>query len=679
MTNSDDDIPAAAAAAPTTADLMLLLRQMAADNQKERDERQQREAALQQTLADQQKKMDDLQAAIARCQIQQPQIAPALHSIQAAMPAQPGVGPPVQAPLGTGPLVPHSAAPAPNLPAAFPVPPPGFIPNSQASFPPPASNPPPGSNNALPNPPPSSGPNQVTGLGTSTSAAGSSAGMPPAPSPSTFTPVFSDTGSLLRPSYIVSAGLGGPAPTQTVGSGVLGLALGHNTQSLPTNVAALGNPIAPLANVASDAQSQHSDSSRGSRGRGRGPRQRRDRAPTRRPAREEETGDEYDSEEDTGDEGDGYERNRERKERPGASVKHLNLEKFSCSNKAQDFPVWVRQYQDSIRRNFNPHSKRRHFLYCLEWFPALLDTEAYAIWEKAENRDKDWEKLKDELELTYEDPAMRTEWKNNLKAYVWDEHNVSLQTYSAKVKRYVDTFETDMSDCPKALRGQYYLRFFNGLPEDYQGQVTLSLTAKNQDIDKAMEVCLRFQSFKKNKGKKEEAAGVTFQEATVPARVASNEAELARVKNQLRKMEQKQSTQSTTPDSPATVPPNQYAGHSPFYPNGRYNQQKDQDRMKRFLANRRMRGGRGNFQRRRYDNTQTQQSQSSTPSTPTPQQPAVTEQHASVEEGLGLQTDVESDEEWADETLGLYGQFLLEEQLAGLAEFGRIKDASKGN
>ena len=71
---------------------------------------------------------------------------------------------------------------------------------------------------------------------------------------------------------------------------------------------------------------------------------------------------------------------------------------------------------------------------------------------------KDWEKLKDELELTYEDPAMRTEWKNNLKAYVWDEHNVSLQTYSAKVKRYVDTFETDMADCPKALRGHGQMR-----------------------------------------------------------------------------------------------------------------------------------------------------------------------------------------------------------------------------
>ena len=95
-----------------------------------------------------------------------------------------------------------------------------------------------------------------------------------------------------------------------------------------------------------------------------------------------------------------------------------------------------------------------------------------------------------------------------------------------------------MLQCPKAVKAQYYLRFFNGLPEDYQGQVTLSLTAKQQDIDKAMDVCLRFQSFKKNqKENKVVAAAVTFDDPSVPSRVSTNELELARVKNQLKKLE----------------------------------------------------------------------------------------------------------------------------------------------
>ena len=201
---------------------------------------------------------------------------------------------------------------------------------------------------------------------------------------------------------------------------------------------------------------------------------------------------------ETGEEGDGYDGNRRRSERPGSSSKSLYMDKFSSTNKEQDFSVWVRQFEDAINRSFNPHSRRRHHEYCLQWLPSLLHTEAYAIWERADARKTDWEKLKNELELTYEDPAMRTEWKNNLEAYLWDEKRVPLWNYCAKVKRYVDTFETEMAECPAALKGQYYLRFFNGLPGDHQGQVTLSLTAKSQDVEKAMDVCLRFQSFKKN-------------------------------------------------------------------------------------------------------------------------------------------------------------------------------------
>ena len=199
----------------------------------------------------------------------------------------------------------------------------------------------------------------------------------------------------------------------------------------------------------------------------------------------------------TGEEGDGYDINRERPERPIYSSKCLHMDKFS-GEKGQLFGVWVRQYEDGMKRCVNPHSKRRHQVYNLEWLPTMLQTEAFAIWEKTEHRLTDWEKLKAELELTFEDPTMRTEWRNNLRAHKWDEHNVPLKSYYAKVKCDIDTFDSEIADCPKALDAQYYLRFFNGLPEDYQGQVTLNLTAENQDIDKAMDVCLRFQNFKKN-------------------------------------------------------------------------------------------------------------------------------------------------------------------------------------
>ena len=165
----------------------------------------------------------------------------------------------------------------------------------------------------------------------------------------------------------------------------------------------------------------------------------------------------------------------------------------------------------------------------------MLQTEAYAIWEKTEHRSTDWEKLKAELELTFEDPTMRTEWRNNLKAHKWDEYNVPLKSYCAKVKRNVDTFDSKIAECPKALKAQYYLRFFSDLPEDYQDQATLNLTAGYQDIDKAMEVCLRFQSFKKNQ-KEVVTAAVMTDHPSISSRVNTNKMELACMKDQLKKL-----------------------------------------------------------------------------------------------------------------------------------------------
>ena len=371
------------------------------------------------------------------------------------------------------------------------------------------------------------------------------------------------------------------------------------------------------------------------------------------------------------------------------------MDKFSSTNKEQDFSVWVRQFEDAINRSFNPHSRRRHHGYCLQWLPSLLHTEAYAIWERADARRSDWEKLKNELELTYEDPAMRTEWKNNLKAYVWDEKNVPLQNYCAKVKRYVDTFETEMAECPAALKGQYYLRFFNGLPEDYQGQVTLSLTAKSQDIEKAMDVCLRFQSFKKNQNKKETAsprevgAAVTFEDRSVPARITNNEMEIVRMKNWIKKLEHKHSAPATTPNRPEEVPQNAYAGRSPYRPPRRFdsqsNQSRDEDRMKRFIA--RKRGG-GNFYRPRSNTAPQQrpmpQQQRQEKSVQQHQQQQMQElqqstQQAGLEEGLALESEYESEHDWAEDTMGLYGQFCQEEELERVAQFGRVLDSESGN
>ncbi len=87
-----------------------------------------------------------------------------------------------------------------------------------------------------------------------------------------------------------------------------------------------------------------------------------------------------------------------------------------------------------------------------------------------------------------------------MKALMWDEHNETLHAYSAKVMRNVDTFDRDIAVSFPARRANYYLRFINGLPEDYNERVMMSST--REDIDEALGICIRFQSVKRSKAHK---------------------------------------------------------------------------------------------------------------------------------------------------------------------------------
>ena len=156
------------------------------------------------------------------------------------------------------------------------------------------------------------------------------------------------------------------------------------------------------------------------------------------------------------------------------------------------------EFDCTINLIINPHSQRRHYLACKRCLPGLLDVEAYSIWSQADHKDSDWTLLKKELELAFEDASMRAEWKTNLKAYVWDEYNQSLWAYCAKVQHLVDTFETELADCPAGKKAQYFIRFVSGLPPDYVQHVKLSLPSTCNDVDKARDVCIQFQSCKRH-------------------------------------------------------------------------------------------------------------------------------------------------------------------------------------
>ena len=189
------------------------------------------------------------------------------------------------------------------------------------------------------------------------------------------------------------------------------------------------------------------------------------------------------------------------------NCKKIEICLFSPENKELDFAIWVNQFEGAVNRCLNPHSQRRHYQACLIWLPSTLKADAYSIWSRAEHKTTNWLQLKVELETAFEDGSVRTEWKTNLKAYTWDEDNQTLHSYCAKVKNLVDNFEAEMADCPAARKAQYFLRFVNGLPDDYIEYIRLGLPPKCKDVNKARDVCMQFQGVKKLRAKEKNGSG----------------------------------------------------------------------------------------------------------------------------------------------------------------------------
>ena len=263
----------------------------------------------------------------------------------------------------------------------------------------------------------------------------------------------------------------------------------------------------------------------------------------------------------TDDDDPDYEENR--KTRENNQCRKLNISIFSSADKSMDFAIWVAQYEDAVKQQTKPHSKKRHWKQCLNWLPQSLKPDAYAIFQRAQNR-SDWPKLRAELEEAFEDSDVRAEWRCNMRAYVWDEI-LPLREYKARVERYVDTFDKVIAESPAALQNLYYSRFVNGLPEDYNNFIVLGLNSKKADINKALEACLRFQSSKKKQtGKSEVGASASFNDTTVSARVTQNETGILRLEEKLRKMKEVPK-EVTYADKEGADGFNSYNGRSPRF------------------------------------------------------------------------------------------------------------------
>ena len=226
----------------------------------------------------------------------------------------------------------------------------------------------------------------------------------------------------------------------------------------------------------------------------------------------------------TSDDDPDYEDNRRTME--GKYCRKLNISKYSSIDKNQNLVIWLNQFEEAVKIQLNPHSKKRHWKQCLKWLPLSLSSDAYAIWQRAASRNSNWTALRAELEKTLEDDD---------ETPMWDEIQ-PLRTYWAKVESYVDTFDKELIQDPEGRKSQCYTRFVNGLPEDYAEYIVLSMPAKCLDVKKALEACLRFQSVKRQKCRSLKLASM-LTSATLPGQ------------HELHKTKQVKDTQTNASDS----------------------------------------------------------------------------------------------------------------------------------
>ena len=68
-----------------------------------------------------------------------------------------------------------------------------------------------------------------------------------------------------------------------------------------------------------------------------------------------------------------------------------------------------------------------------------------------------------------------------------------------------------MADCPAARKAQYYLRFVNGMPDDYIDYLRLSLSPDCNSVEEARDVCIQYQLCQRNRSKKIPEVGASAQ------------------------------------------------------------------------------------------------------------------------------------------------------------------------
>ena len=170
----------------------------------------------------------------------------------------------------------------------------------------------------------------------------------------------------------------------------------------------------------------------------------------------------------------------------------IPIEKFPYGKPEADWTEWSRRFERAVQAATNAFGRDRLEELCLIWIALKLPEETQPIYSKCVYKDRDWSKLRAELEEGLEDPKIRRDWVRNQHAFKRPVE-MPLQVYRAKVIGYVNKYSPAIVHDTKAYNTELFNRFNHGLPNEWRDYIEESIPYGKETIDTAYNQALKYE------------------------------------------------------------------------------------------------------------------------------------------------------------------------------------------
>ena len=172
----------------------------------------------------------------------------------------------------------------------------------------------------------------------------------------------------------------------------------------------------------------------------------------------------------------------------------IGCDKFKSG--VDDFDEWVELFEKAVKlatKQSGDELKTSK----LDWLPLKLDRTARSILNQCKPPITDpptppytWDELKDKLKDLLIDPMEKYKWQAKKTKLKWDGIE-SFDVLASRVTRTVNKYDKDLPDDSKER--EYFFRFREALPRDYQKAVDMGCSEHTRTLDKSKDIANRMR------------------------------------------------------------------------------------------------------------------------------------------------------------------------------------------